>query len=133
MNGWRHKDIWIKADPGFAVEVSRHSSDPSGSEGPNRWCVYAYIYPTHPHFCKFEGSRMWQDAATEMPLHGGPSLLVRHIKDDGSPASIQVGSDYHHDGDCEFTHYADAESASQVFADAENLFSWLQERERNDR
>lgn len=78
---WDHKDLWRKRGADFLVEVSRHSEpvrEESGcfdAEGPHRWCVYAYVYPKHPHFANFDGTdRMSQDAASALPLHGGPSF-----------------------------------------------------------
>lgn len=133
---WKHKDIWRFTDEKtFTVEVSRHQVEvPEGgcydSDLGHRWCVYAYIYPTHPHFEKFDDSdRMWQDAASAMPFHGGPSYLHRHMKmKDGKPVpvSIQVGADYNHDGDWQHTRNATQEDAHEVFADAERLVNWLQ-------
>lgn len=129
MNEWKRKDIWTRRTKGFCVEVSRHTEQPCSytDEGPNRWCVYAYIYPTHPHFAKFDGDRMWQDAATVLPLHGGPSMLRLHRDANCNMTSVQVGADYHHDCDAEFTHCADENEAYAVFKDAEKLFAWLSE------
>ena len=133
---WNHKDTWKFSDnKTFTVEVSRHQVEvPQGgcydSDLGHRWCVYAYIYPTHPHFEKFDDTdEMWQDASCALPFHGGPSYLHRHVKmKDGKPVtvSIQVGSDYNHDGDWQFTRYATQVDASEVFRDAEELVDRLQ-------
>ena len=125
-SGFRHKDIWTMDGAGFSVQVSRHSVDFAAYEGPHRWCVYAYIYPKHPHFARFDGTEdMWQDAAVALPLHAGPSLVRKHLSANGQTTSYQVGADYNHLHDDRFTHYGDAAEAYQVFADARELFAWL--------
>lgn len=124
---WDHKDVWRRRGKDFMVEISRHSSGLSreyDSEGPNRWCVYAYIYPQHPHFAKFDGPQMWQDAASMLILHGGPSLLEYPMYE-GRVTSVKVGCDYHHLHDVRFTHMATAEEARRVFDDADELFDQL--------
>jgi hypothetical protein len=130
MNNWKHKDIWKKHGADFLVEVSRHSeaaSEIDKREGPHRWCVYAYIYPKHPHFKKFdESDDLWQDATTSLPGHSYPSYLRRHVDANGSVTSFQVGWDYHHDGDWMFTHDSTQEDARRQFLDAQNLFDRLQ-------
>ena len=132
--GWKHKDVWDKKGKHFIVEVKRHEVTPfeSGgcfdSDGPHRWCVYAYIYPQHPHFSKFEGPNMWQDAACAMPLHGGPSFL-QYPTYEGKVTSVKVGCDYNHLHDTRFTRYAEPKAAHEVFRDAETLYEWLTKRE----
>lgn len=124
-NGWSHKDLWKRFGDNFLVEVSRHAVErPEEWEGKHRWCVYAYIYPGHWHFPAFKGTDMWQEAASMMPLHGGPSYLRNH-EADGKIMSIQVGADYNHLHDERYTHMATAEEAYCVFRDAEELFNWL--------
>lgn len=125
---WDHKDEWRKHGKDFLIVVSRHNGRPDEMEGTgaHRWCVYAYIYPKHPHFANFDGPHMWQDATEGMPLHGGASLLEYPMYD-GKVTSVKVGADYHHLYD-DFTHYATKEEASEVFYDADRLFAWLQER-----
>lgn len=126
VDGWKRKEVWHKYGDGFCVEVSHHTSLPiSKEEGPHRWCVYAYIYPTHPHFEKFEGDKIYQDAATALPLHGGASLLHWHQDGKGKITSVQVGGDYNHDGDAKYTHCEDSADAYPVFRDAEELVTWL--------
>ena len=130
MDNWRHKDIWKKNGTDFLVEVSRHSGNASEldlREGPHRWCVYAYIYPKHPHFSMFnEADDLWQDATTSLPGHSYPSYLRRHVDANGNVTSFQVGWDYHHDGDWMFTHDANQEDAKRQFLDAQELFDRLQ-------
>ena len=133
---WNHKDTWKFSDnKTFTVEVSRHQvavpeSGCYDSDLGHRWCVYAYIYPTHPHFEKLDDTdKMWQPASSALPFHGGPSYLHRHMKlKDGKsvPVSIQVGSDYNHDGDWQHTRNATRKDAYEVFADAKRLVDWLQ-------
>lgn len=126
MKEWDHKDEWRLYGKDFLVTVTRHSVKPIDYyEGENRWAVYAYVYPKHPHFARFDGKDMWQEAAACMPLHGGPSFLRWHYDDDQNPCSVQVGADYHHHGD-DFTHIATKDEAWSIFADAERLFDWLQ-------
>ena len=126
---WDRKDEWRKRGRNFLVTVSRHTvkSLSDSFEGENRWAVYVYVYPKHPHFASFEGSDMWQDAASMMPLHGGPSYLQRHYDEDGTTASIQVGSDYHHLHD-DFTFYSTQQEAWRIFMDADDLFNWMESR-----
>lgn len=127
MSEWKKKELWHRRGEGFCVEVSHHKSDVriDDSEGPNRWCVYAYIYPKHPHFKNFEGDSMWQDAASTLPLHGGPSFLRDHFDAQGNITSIQVGSDYHHLHDESYTHMDTEEDARSVFCDADELVERL--------
>ena len=125
---WDHKDEWRRRGKDFLVSISRHNGYASMDEGRglNRWAVYAYIYPKHPLFKTFVGDDMFQDAAQKLPLHGGVSFLEWHHKD-GVPCSVQVGADYDHLHDQNFTHYATAEEAQEVFIDANHLFNYLQE------
>lgn len=128
IESWRHKDCWKREGKDFVVEVTRHSTliqAEFDSEGPHRWCVYAYIYPKHPHFSKFDGPHMWQDATSALPLHGGCSY-IKYPMYEGSVTCVQVGADYHHLHDEEFTHYATADEARSVFEDAAELFEKLQ-------
>lgn len=126
---WRHKDVWSLDGQDFMIQVSRHSVESYreyDDTGPHRWCVYAYIYPKHRLFSTFDGPAMWQDAATALPLHCGPSLLRWHYGDDGKPTSVQVGADYNHLHDDRFTNLATREEAGVVFRDAEELHAHLQ-------
>ncbi len=127
--GWERKELWHKRGKNFLVEVKRHRVEPPAdaacfdSEGPHRWNVYAYIYPTHPHFAKFEGPDMWQEAASALPFHGGPSWL-RYPMFDGKVTAVHVGCDYHHLHD-DFTRYGTPGQAPEVFQDAERLYERL--------
>lgn len=136
MTNYRKTEDWKREGKGFLVVVNHYTSpmreEPAcyDSEGPHRWCVYAYIYPSHPHFVAFDGAEtMWQPAASMMPLHGGPSLLRVHTKHpDHAVTSYQVGADYHHLHDTAYTRMANEQEAFSVFADADELFDWLSER-----
>ena len=131
---WNRKELWRKSGENFMIEISRHEvsvEEPAcfDSEGPHRWCVYAYIYPKHPHFSAFDGSeRMSQDAAACLPLHGGPSYCRKHLNADGETTSYQVGADYNHSHDWRFTQQATQEDAAEVFSDAQELFDALTHR-----
>jgi hypothetical protein len=128
---WRQKEIWSRAGKDFLVTVEhftvevREDSACYDSDQGHRWCVYAYVYPKHPHFARFEGPQMWQDAATSLPFHGGPSLLRWHYDDDKKPTSVQVGADYNHLHDGRFTRMATKDEAYAVFNDADALFERL--------
>ena len=128
MTTWKHKDEWHRRENAFLVVVKRHSVEPSSYapyEGPHRWSVYAYLYPTHRLFKDFDGTNMWQPAAIALPLYGGPSLLRWHTGDDGKPCSVQIGADYHHLHDEHFSSYAIPSEAWEVFRDANRLFDHL--------
>jgi len=127
---WDYKEEWWQRGKNFLIAVKRHEEKPSSfssdEEGPHRWCVYAYIYPDHPHFAAFgETDEMYQRAATMLPLHGHPSFFHRHVDDGGNTTSFQVGADYHHLHDAHFTHMATKDEAAEVFADAEELYAEL--------
>jgi hypothetical protein len=126
MSEWDHKDEWRMRGDNFMVTVTRHTvSIFEMDEGPNRWAVYAYIYPDHPHFHKFDGKSIYQDACNAMPLHAGASLVRWHKDDDGKICSVQVGADYNHLYDAHYTLAETKVDASSVFFDASKLFTWL--------
>lgn len=123
----RLRRSWLRSTQHFTIEVSHHavSWDQPGHE--NRWCVYAYIYPTHPRFSRFNADGgMFQDAARELPLNWYPSFFVAHRDADGAITSFQVGADYHHDRDDAMSQVSDPEQAWRVFRDADRLFAFLQ-------
>ena len=128
---WAHKDIWKRRGHDFLIEVSRHEvavdfDQPSWRrDGPHRWAVYAYIYPKHPRFGRFVGRDLFQPAANDLSLHGCASYLERHYDDDGTQTCIQVGCDYNHLHDEQYTHMETREDAVSVFNDAERLFTLL--------
>lgn len=122
MSDWRHKDEWTKSGPNCLVKVSRHET-----MGENRWCLYAYLYPKHPHFSKFEGDSMWQDAANFFNWHRGCSYLEYHRDNKGEVGSVQVGCDYNHLYDDQFLGMATKDDAWEVFVDADRLLGRLAE------
>ena len=128
---WNRKELWRKFGANFIIEISRHEESASeavcfDSEGPHRWCVYAYIYPKHSHFKSFDGSEdLLQEAASCLPFHGGVSYCRKHLNDNGEVTSYQVGADYNHLNDLRFTQQANPEDAAEVFADAQELFEVL--------
>lgn len=116
----------------FCVVVRRHEAPEVASiyrtsEGPHRWCVYVYVYPTHPIFPRFRGEKTSQPALDGMPLHAGCTYLQRHYRA-GKITSIEVGCDYNHYGDEHFGIYATPDQAGEVFRDAEALFAWMNQR-----
>jgi len=131
QQNWKHKDLWSKRSKNFTVEISRHTKQVEYPEGPNCWCVYAYIFPKHPHYAEFVNDHMFQDAAAMMPMHGGPSLL-QWLWNGEKKIGVKVGCDYQHLHDDHFQHYAKEDDAYEVFHDAEDLFQWLAARELKD-
>lgn len=128
---WRESQNWKRFHKNFGVQIVHYvePGEVTYDDGRQRWNVYAYIYPDHPHFKNFSGPNMWQDAATAMPFHAGPSFLQWFYFADGSPASVKVGSDYHHLGDDHFSFIDSPSEAHEVFRDAEMLYDWLLARE----
>ncbi len=124
---WSHKDEWKRYGKDFCVVISRHEIGTYFDNGPNGWCIYAYLYPAHPHFAKFEGRDIWQAATECMPLHGGCTYLDYPMSD-GKVTSVKVGCDYNHLHDEHYTHCATKDEAWDIFDDAEDLFNWLQEK-----
>ena len=133
MQKWAHKDEWKRFGTNFLISVSRHTEKRSGlpaeyfTDGPNRWCLYVYIYPKHPKFGTFDSDSMWQDATQSMPLHGGCTYLRYHAEPNGSINSIQVGCDYNHYRDEQYSFMETQEDARSVFADAEELFNYMED------
>ena len=133
---WEHADEWKCAGNDFMVMVRRHYDEPPAyitrlySRGPHMWCVYAYIYPNHPHFERIQGDDWRQESLSELPLHCGVSYFKRHW-DGENNTSIQVGCDYSHIYDDRYTRMETKEDAASVFCDAEELFRWLAYRRIN--
>ena len=128
MSKWVHKDIWRKYGNKFLIEVSRHDQelseiDRAFGRGPNLWTIYAYIYPGHPRFSAFEGSDMWQPAASALPMHGGPSFMHVH-ESKGVITSYQVGCDYRHLHDDYFSTMG-ADEVGRFMDDADEIFEYL--------
>ena len=124
---WRHTDHWVLRGEGFLVEVLNYQETPSGIEpytGPNRWNVYAYIYPCHPLSIKLRGNYLHHLLA--LPLQRVPSDIRYHHDERGELLSIQIGSDYGYVGDDRFSHAHTPEDAWEVFRDAEELYDALE-------
>jgi len=126
---WNHKDEWSVRGTDFLVQVTRHTVKQiegfSAGEGENRWCVYAYIYPKHPKFSVFTEEAIYQPATEDIPLHGGCSFCRFHVNSAGERTSVQVGADYDHLHDEEFTHFATKDDAWEVFHHAKKLLNYL--------
>ncbi len=133
---WHHSDEWKCPGKDFMVMVRRHRSEspeyhqPFASERPHRWCVYAFIYPKHPHFAEIKGDDRYQESICGMPLHCGVSYFKRHWADKSNTA-IQIGCDYNHWDDDRYTRMETKDDAASVFRDAEGLFKWLADRRTN--
>lgn len=138
MSDWDHKSEWRKRGKGFMVTVSRHDVEVSEydyDEGPHRWAVYAYIYPAHHMFSQFiPDGDMWQEAATALPLHGGPSFFRTHYADETDREKVsafQIGGDYNYLHDCSYTLMDDDSFDSGPIAhDAQELFDALTLKEQ---
>jgi hypothetical protein len=131
MKEFNHQDIWRLHGTDFLVTVVRTTVDVSpeynfDNLGSNRWAVYAYIYPKHTCFAGFDDSGMFQDAARALHFHGGPSFLQFHFDKAGKKQSVQVGADYNHLYDEEYSYYATKDDAFRVFDDAVQLYAYLQ-------
>lgn len=131
MKEFNHQDIWRLRGDNFLVTVVRTIVDVPpeynfDNLGPNRWAVYAYIYPNHACFSRFDDSGMHQDASRALHFHGGPSFFQFHYDKTGAKQSIQVGADYNHLYDEEYSHYATKDDAAEVFDDAVQLYAYLQ-------
>jgi len=124
---WSYVEEWYKRGVDFQVMVKRWSfpERPRNlGEGRQVWNVYAFIYPKHRLWDSFEGTDMFQSAASALPLHCGPTFL-EYNTETGKVESLQVGADYRHLGDARFSHYKTREDAWEVFQDAEELFTYL--------
>ena len=129
MNDWTHRDEWRKRGEKFLVTITRHAETTSDFDphGPNRWCVYAYIYSEHALFSKFVGEDLWQAATENIPFHGGCSFCRKHMSAEGICTSYQVGADYSHLGDEEFSRYVTQDDAAEAFSDAQRLVNYLEQ------
>lgn len=128
--GWNHKDEWRRNGNGFMVSVSRHHID--SGEDANRWCVYAYVYPRHrifEHMDKTDDACVLSGCAG-LSCHSYVSFYKAHRDASGEVKSIQIGWDYNHDGDYQYTTYSTPDDAHMVFWDAGELFKQLEEMNR---
>ena len=123
----KHADEWTIRAVKYCIVVRRHSVEPSGGDGPHRWCVYAYVYPMHRLFpAMHQQLDTWREPYASLPLHGGCSLRQVHMGA-FAVASIQVGADYSHLHDTAFTWMATRDEAAEVFRDAYRLWNHLHE------
>lgn len=135
------KHEWSSKNNTFNVTVVNHFRDVSAvqsmfaseghraDDGGQRWNVYAFIFPQHPVFAKFDlkSDDIWQPAAVAMPFHSGPSFIRRHFDQSGGVSCIQVGSDYNQDMDERYRWAETPEQAMGVFSDAIDLITYLLE------
>lgn len=131
---------WSSKCNTFNVQVVQHFRDVSATQeafkaqgwapddGGWRWNVYAFIFPSHPAFAKFnpESDSFYQDVIAGMPFHSGASYIRRHFDHLGRVTCFQVGSDYNHLGDDRFTFMDSVFGAERVFADAIDLIRYLE-------
>ena len=131
MEAWRKKELWFKHGNGFCIEVSKHLEivhEEIKREGPNRWCVYAYIYTNHPLFKKIKGTDIFQESLSGIPFHKGCTYVEQKIEPINKEiCSYKIGADYHHLHDDEYTYMNNGNEAEQVFDDAERLAMYLEE------
>jgi hypothetical protein len=134
MTEWRHKDVWTKREKNFLVQISRHSNKQYAlingefkytDIDENKWCLYAFIYPHHPLFEKFDGRDFWQEACGFFEWHGGCSYLEYLRDSEGKIVSVQVGCDYNHYQDDHYLEMATKDEARSVFMDADRLVESL--------
>ncbi|TAA20332.1 hypothetical protein [Pseudoxanthomonas winnipegensis] len=129
MNDWKHKDKWSLESRSFTIEVSRHAVVGLDAQPENIWCVYAYVYPKHPLFARFNpAGGMWEQPS--LPGHSCVSYFRAHKNEQDAITSYQIGWDYNHDGDWRFTQMASKADAYEVFRDAEELFEHLASYEK---
>lgn len=125
---WKQSTHWLRRGDGFSVEI-KHSVDTvrDDGKGPNRWCVYAYIYPGHPRLTLYDPGThtLFQPISRLLGLHGGASYFVANHDHKGL-TSVQIGSDYNHLYDFEFTIRGADEMPWDVANDADKLFGFLQ-------
>lgn len=129
---WREFSYQPMADGGkplFMVEIDHWTLgdwDGYSRRGNNHWNVYAYIYPAHSLFAKVIGEdARHSEEVGALPLHGGVTLFEVHHAADGSIQSVQIGCDYGHYMDDEYSRMSTRDEASWVFGDAERLHAHL--------
>jgi len=133
---WNKKEVWnIRGDNCYIEVVNSKRKIPDElkvwEEGENSWFVYAYIYENHPLFKKFDGDSIFQDAANNLPLHGGCTFIC-YSGDGKSFLSVKVGADYKHLHDDRFSNYETQEDAKEVFDDAKKLLEYLNINYKNN-
>ncbi len=125
MSEWELSLQYFKRGENFTIEVHRHSVlMASYGQGVWRWCVYVYVFPTHPLYDSFDVEEGLSGDFDEMPLHGG----CTYFKMFGE--TKKIGCDYNHAWDERYTHMETMEDASSIFRDADQLFNYFQERSK---
>lgn len=130
---WNPKNEWSSRTNTFNVVISKHIVEASTfafelnrDEGIHRWDIYVYIFPKHPLFNDLvDVTRIFDDKLSILPLHCGCSFLMKHYACDGSVNSIQIGCDYNHLYDNDYTFIETQEDAYSIFRDAEELYNVL--------
>lgn len=123
---WRHKDVWSHRTKTFCVEVSRHVDTALDGEDENKWCVYVYVWNTHPSFKLFnKDERAFNQPSFD--VHSYPSYYRPHINKDGEVTAHQLGWDYNHDGDSYYLGLKTKDEAGSVFWDATKLIEQLED------
>lgn len=131
---FERKTLWHARGKNFLVEVMHREVEDMDYRAPNRWNVYAYIYPGHPRFDKITppASSLYPPPGTDgLHFHGGilgaVTLFRVHRGDDGSITSYQFGSDYNHlhDDWARETRCPNEGETNGIFRDAEKLFDQL--------
>ena len=128
MENYSHTDLYSRKRQTFTVEVSRHTvkEDSENRWGKNRWCVYIYIYKQHPLWEYLNNDKtenpIW---IYNLPGHGDISYYKVWKDDTLDVTSYQLGWDYAHEWDMNYSHYDTAEEANSVFLDAQRLYEVL--------
>lgn len=121
----------------FCVEVKhwltpRPGWEPGLHDGPHRWNVYAIVFKGHRLFdglsTATEDNYMSSEEVGALPLHGGATYCLPYHDSTGAVTSIEIGCDYAHLHDY-FDGFATPEEARRVFADADELFCFLEGRD----
>ena len=129
---WSHKDEWQHKTQGFSVIICRWShktlNDIPGFsdefDGGNHWNIYAYIYPSHKLFNEFKVDGGIFDQP-DLNFHGGTTYFKSHYDTKGSITCYQIGCDYNHYGDSNYTFMKTKEDAYKIFNDAEIIIDLL--------
>lgn len=123
---WRHKDIWTYRSASFCVEISRHSEKTLDGTPEQHWCIYAYVWNTHPAYKLFNKDE-GPFSQPSFEVHSYPSYYRAHIGKDGEITAHQLGWDYNHDGDWAYSFMNNKDQAGSVFADVQGLIKQLED------
>lgn len=129
MDGFSLSKTWKKSFKDFAVGYKRWEDKPLDPyDGPYKWNVYVYIYPSHPLFQKFTPDTKLHQAS--LPgLHGGASRFWTNwrkntVTGELEVCSYEIGSDYGHYRD-DYTH--DEEPPTRLLLDVKDLIEFMEE------